>query len=230
MTSPSTSMVSALDVELRVGVVTQHRGAQRPRRRSRRARHVRMRPPCPPRKALIRLYGPSFTSASRSAFVIGRSGFGAWTMTCRSKSSCSRSMFCTSVAIDGLTGCPCRRRIEVGREQDLLLRQIGDEHGVAVLETGDVMQLDRARLVLQHHLLDHALDLGLLLRLRQRVADERARREQRLLDEVLAVVVGQDDGAFGRERRQPARMIEVRVRVDDVFDALVRESAAWSRR
>src|SRR5215203_6093286 len=49
-------------------------------------------------------YLVSFTNARRSALVIGRSGLGAWTMTCRSKSSCNRSMFCTSVAIDGPTG------------------------------------------------------------------------------------------------------------------------------
>src|SRR4029078_9953727 len=51
-------------------------------------------------------YFVSFTKASRSALVIGRSGLGAWTMTCRSKSSCSRSMFCISVAFDALTGFP----------------------------------------------------------------------------------------------------------------------------
>ena len=39
----------------------------------------------------------------------------------------------------------------------------------------------------------------------------------------LAVVVGEDDGPVGRERRQPAGVIEVRVRVHDVLDSFVRD-------
>ncbi len=117
----------------------------------------------------------------------------------------------------------CRRRVEVRRKQNLLLRQICDQHRIAVLEANHMMKLDRARLILQHHLLYHALDLRFPLRFGQPISDQRARRQQRLLDEVLAVVVGQDDHPFGTERRQPAHVIEVRVCVDDVFDALVRK-------
>ena len=72
-------------------------------------------------------------------------------------------------------------------------------------------------------MLDHAFDLRLLVRLRQRVADERARRAERRFDEKLAVVVGEDRDAFGANGGEPAGMIEVRMRVDDVLDPLVRE-------
>ena len=84
----------ALDVVLPKRVVTLRRSAEHGDGNPT-SNHVRTR---------VSIYLVSFTRARRSPLVIGRSGLGACTMTCLSKSSCSRSMFCTSVAIDGLTG------------------------------------------------------------------------------------------------------------------------------
>ena len=117
------------------------------------------------------------------------------------------------------------RNIEVRREQDLLLGQIGDEHAVAVLEVLDVIELDRVRLVLEHALLASCLYLGLLLRLGEIVSDERARRAQGLLQIGLVVLVRDDGDPIGRKRRESAGMIEVRVCIDDVLDRLVRDDA-----
>jgi hypothetical protein len=46
------------------------------------------------------------------------------------------------------------------------------------------MQFDAAGGIAEDPFLNDALDLGVLLRLRKRVADERSRRVQRLLQEV----------------------------------------------
>jgi hypothetical protein len=68
----------------------------------------------------------------------------------------------------------CRHR-EVSGDQEPFLREIRDKHAVAVIEIHDVVQLQRVRLILDHHLLDHALDLWFLAGLRQRIADQRPR-------------------------------------------------------
>ena len=66
------------------------------------------------------------------------------------------------------------------------------------------------------------LDLGLSIGLGEVVADERARIAQPLFQEALVVRVGDDRDPLGSERREATGVIEVRVRVDDVPDRLVR--------
>ena len=92
----------------------------------------------------------------------------------------------------------------------------------------DVMQLDGAHLILQHHVFDDALDLGFLTRLRKGISDQRSRRAQGLLEKVLVVVVGQDSDAFCRERRESPGVIEMRVLLTTYLICLF-ESGAWFR-
>ena len=126
------------------------------------------------------------------------------------------------MAIAGADRLPLRRDVEVPGEQDLLLRQKRDQHAVAVLEVLDVVQLDGVRVVLEDALVARRLDLGLPVRLGEVVADERARIAQPLFQKALVVRVGDDRDPFGGKRREAAGVIEVRVRVDDVPDRLVR--------
>ena len=85
-----------------------------------------------------------------------------------------------------------------------------------------LMQFDRTRGVLEHSLVADPLDRRLPVRLREGVPYERPRAAERLLEERLVRVVRDDGDPFGRDRGEPAGMIEVRVRVDDVADRLVR--------
>ena len=57
----------------------------------------------------------------------------------------------------------------------------------------------------------------------ERVSDQRARSVERALEELLVVLVSHDRRALGDQRRQAARVIRVRMRVDDVADRLLRE-------
>ena len=88
-----------------------------------------------------------------------------------------------------------------------------------------MVQLDGVGVVLEDPLVARRFDLGLPTRLGEVVSDQRPRRAERLLQEALVVRVRDDGDALGRKRRQAARMIEVRVRVDDVPDWLVRDDA-----
>src|SRR5687767_12050645 len=103
------------------------------------------------------------------------------------------------------------RDVEVPGKEDALARKQGDQHGVGVFQVVDVMQLQDARLVLEHQRVDDALDLRLLAGPRQHVADERPRFTEGGLDEELAVVVGDHGDAFGDEGRQAANVVEMRM-------------------
>ena len=53
--------------------------------------------------------------------------------------------------------------------------QIRDEHAGAMLELLDVIQLERSRVVFENQLLEHAFDLGFLVRFRENIPDQRPR-------------------------------------------------------
>jgi hypothetical protein len=75
-------------------------------------------------------------------------------------SSFSRLMFLNSATALALTFGrlpPAAGRVEVGVDQDLLLRQIGDQHVVAVVETVDVIEFDRLVAVADRVLIREAL-------------------------------------------------------------------------
>ena len=84
-----------------------------------------------------------------------------------------------------------------------------------------MVHLDGARAVRVDLLLGHRFDLGLLRILRERVVQQRSRRVERLLEELLVVLLRDDRRAFGDQRRQPAGVIGVRMRVHHVADWLV---------
>ena len=83
------------------------------------------------------------TIRSKSAFGPGL----PWIGTCCATSSFSRLMFLNSATALALTfwqiASRGRRPVKVRVDHDLLLRQIGDQHVVAVVETIDVIEFDR---------------------------------------------------------------------------------------
>ena len=116
---------------------------------------------------------------------------------------------------------PRRRQREVALEEHLLLGDVRDHQAVRVRHRRDVVHLDGARPVRVDLLLRHRFDLRLLRILRERVVQQRSRRVERFLEELLVVLLRDDRGAFGHQRRQPAGVIGVRMRVHHVADRLV---------
>src|SRR5688572_21255194 len=86
----------------------------------------------------------------------------------------------------------CRRQREVALEQDLLLRDIGDQQAVRMGHRPDVVQLHPPRAVRVDLLVAEGFDLGLLRVLRERVVEQRSRRVERALEELFAVLLGDD--------------------------------------
>ena len=87
----------------------------------------------------------------------------------------------------------------------------------------DVVHLHRARSVRVNLLLLHRFDFDFSRILGQRIVEQRSRSVQRLLQKRHIVFLRDDDRAFRHHRRQPARVIGVRMRVHHVANRLVGE-------
>src|SRR5262245_61391402 len=85
-----------------------------------------------------------------------------------------------------------------------------------MLQALDLMQLDRAGRVAEHAAFPGSLDARFFVCFCERIADERPPGAKRLLEKILVVLLRDDGDAFGDKRRQPARVIEMRVGIDDV--------------
>ena len=87
----------------------------------------------------------------------------------------------------------------------------------------DVVQLDRVRVV-PSTFLSSVSSFGVRFDLASRSPTSVRVRED-LLEVVVVVLVRDDCDVLGHERGEPARVVEVRVRVDDVADRLVGDDA-----
>ena len=87
----------------------------------------------------------------------------------------------------------------------------------------DMIQLHRACAIGQDPFVSDALDGSLFARLGQLVRLHRAWGRQALLEKRFADVMRDNGGALGHERAQAASVVKVVMRVDHVFDRLVRD-------
>ena len=122
-----------------------------------------------------------------------------------------------------------RRRVGVGLDQELLLRQVHHQHVVGVLDAGDVAHLDRAGPVAQLPTVAHALHGRLPARSREVIGPHRRRRRDDLLEERATRVLRDDRRAFTREGAHAAGVIEVVMAHDQVLDRLARHQLAGFR-
>ena len=127
------------------------------------------------------------------------------------------------------------RVVHVRIHDDLLLRQVGDDHRLRVRVALHGIEVERSRAVAQHVLLVHGLDRrrppagrehrvvrGQPVRLEAALA----RMQQHVLVELAVALVSDDRRALRQIRSQAAGVIEMMVRVDYVADRLVRHEAA----
>jgi hypothetical protein len=118
-----------------------------------------------------------------------------------------------------------RRQVEhVGVDQDTLVRQVADHQPVGMRQALDHVDLEPARGVLEHpRVAFEPFHHGPLAACRDRVGGERARASQRLLEEALVDLGGDDRDPFGDHRRQPRSVVEMVVRDDPEADRLARD-------
>ena len=84
-----------------------------------------------------------------------------------------------------------------------------------------MVHLNGSRSIRVDLLLRNGFDLRLLRILGESVVQQRSRSVERFLQKLLVVLLRDDRCAFGHQRRQPAGVIGMGMRVHDVTDRLV---------
>ena len=135
-----------------------------------------------------------------------------------------------------VAGDPRGKRLEcvhqVRLEEELLFRQIGNQHPFDVVERIHVVNLHRPHAVADHVVLPHGLEVVALGQLggrpeRHHVGPERPRHviDHVAIEEVEVLPVRDDGGADVVVGAQPAGVVEVLMRVDDEANRFVRDQS-----